>query len=229
MLRPMRCPSPTLLALALCLTLLAACATRPLATPGPAPAIPPPPPPPPSGRVLLDWRAVIRPAELGRLGRLPDAWTHALAEARASGQAEAVTAFGVLTAADAGQPGATPPVGDYRCRTIKLGTKTRGRPALTAYDWFKCRIEATPKGLRFSKVNGAQRPSGLLFPDSTRRMVLLGSTALGKEAAPNAYGVNPERDLVGVLERLPDGRWRIALPWPYVESDLDIIELKPGA
>ncbi len=208
------------------LLILAACATRPI-KPAVQTATPPPPPPPPPGRVLLDWRAVIRPAELGRLDRLPEAWNHAISEARASGQGEAVRAFGLLTNADAGQPTGAPPVGDYRCRTVKLGNKVQGRPGLVAYDWFKCRIEATPKGLRFSKVNGSQRPSGLLFPDSPRRMVLLGSISVGNESPANSYGLNPDRDLVGVLEHLPDGRWRLALPWPYVESNLDLIELQP--
>ena len=34
------------------------------------------------------------------------------------------------------------PVGDWRCRTIKLG----GAPALIVYGWFKCRISDDGSG-----------------------------------------------------------------------------------
>lgn len=219
------------IAVCLALLLLSACATTPLAPvpgppPGPVGPPPPPPPAPPSGPVLMDWRAIIRPAELGRLDRLNEAWAQALNEARVSGHADEVAALGDLLDPQAARDGATPPVGDYRCRTIKLGAKVYGMPAFTPYGWFKCRITATPKGLKLEKVTGSQRPSGLLFPDSDRRMVVLGSVSLAEEPAANSYGLHPERDFVGVLERLGERRWRLAMPWPYLESNLDLIELE---
>jgi hypothetical protein len=200
------------------LVLLAACATEPG-----------PPPPPPSGHLALDWRAVARGPELGRLDGLSQAWSQGLREARAKGHAADVAALRDLADPAAAAPHVAPPAGEYRCRTIKLGSKSGGGLAYVAYDWFRCRIEAAPGGLRFAKVTGSQRPAGLLYPDSDRRMVLLGSFALGDEPAAAAYGARPERDLVGVLERLPRGGWRIALPWPYWESDLDLIELQPAS
>jgi hypothetical protein len=87
----------------------------------------------------------------------------------------------------------------------------------------------TSKGLKFSKISGSQRPSGLLFPDTGRRMVVLGSVSLGSEPAANSYGAHPERDFVGVFERLPAGGWRIVMPWPYAESNLDLIELQAAS
>jgi hypothetical protein len=212
------------------LLLLAACATnrtQPQGGPGLPP--PPPPPPPPVGRVLLDWRAIIRPAELGRLDRLDDAWITAAREARAESHGDRMRELGDLTRADAAVPDPAPQVGLYRCRTVKLGSKSPGMPSLVAYGWFKCRIEMTSKGLKFSKTSGSQRPSGLLFPDNGRRMIVLGSVSLGEEAAANAYGLHPERDFVGVLERMPRGGWRIVMPWPYLESNLDLIELQPAS
>jgi hypothetical protein len=210
----------------LALLVLSACATQHAPPPLPPPVAPPPPPPPPSGAILLDWRAIIRPAELGRLERLNEAWTQALNEARVSGHADQVAALGDLVDPQAADRGVKPPPGDYRCRTVKLGAKAYGMPAFTAYGWFKCRVEETPKGLKFEKVTGSQRQAGLLFPDSPRRMILLGSVAWGTESAANSYGLHPDRDIVGVLERLDERRWRIAMPWPYEESNLDLIELE---
>jgi hypothetical protein len=216
--------------LCLALLLVAACTTTPHYPPQPAspPAGPPPPPPPapPSGPVLLDWRAIIRPAELGRLDRLSEAWTQALNEARVSGHAEDVAALGDLLDPQIALAPVTPPAGDYRCRTIKLGAKVYGMPAFTPYGWFKCRISSTPKGLKLEKITGSQRPSGLLFPDSDRRMVVLGSVSLAEDPPANSYGLHPDRDFVGVLERIGDRRWRLAMPWPYQESNLDLIELE---
>ncbi len=218
-----------MLRMAACLAflLVAACTTTPKPSTGPGPGgpPPPPPPPPPSGTVLPDWRAIIRPAELGRLDRLNDAWLQALREARAY-KPDAVHGLGDLINPEAAQPGVTPPVGDYRCRTIKLGAKSDGMLAFVQYGWFKCRITQTPKGLKLAKVSGSQRPSGLLFPDTGKRMILLGSISVGNEAAANSYGLHPDRDIVGVLERLDERRWRLAMPWPYLESNLDLIELE---
>ena len=122
-----------------------------------------------------------------------------------------------------------PPAGDYRCRTVKLGSQG-GEDGLgyVVYSWFACRIEQTPAGLKFSKLTGSQRPSGLLFPENDRRMVLLGSMALADEPPANSYGQRPDRDLVAVLERIGERRWRLALPWPQNESNLDLIELVPA-
>ena len=113
----------------------------------------------------------------------------------------------------AARPGVTPPPGDYRCRTIKLGSQG-GEDGLgyVVYGWFACRIEATPNGLKFAKETGSQRPSGLLFPENDRHMLLLGSMALAQEPAANSYGRNSDRDLVAVLERIGEARWRLVLP-----------------
>lgn len=208
------------------LSVLAACAHESGTTGTGGGAVPPPPPPPPTGQVLLDWRAVIRPPELGRLERLNEAWTVALGEARAEHHDAQLRALGDLTDPNAAVDGPPPPPGDYRCRTVKIGSKAQGLKSFTQYGWFACRIEATAKGLKISKTSGSQRPSGLMFPDTSRRMVVLGSISLGEEPAANAYGLHQERDFVGVMERLRGGGWRLAMPWPYAESNLDLIELQ---
>lgn len=201
------------------LGLFAGCATTP-------PPPPPPPPPAPGAPVLLDWNAVIRPADRVRLDGLSAAWRDGLAEARAAGHAAELADLSPLTDPDAGQIRAKPEPGDYKCRTVKLGSQAEGGLSYVAYGWFDCRIESTPKGLKFSKLTGSQRPAGLLFPDTDRRMVLLGSLSLGDEPPARSYGLNPDRDVVAVFERLKGGGFRLAFPRPAVESDLDLIELR---
>jgi len=58
--------------------------------------------------------------------------------------------------------------------------------------------------------------------------VMLGSVALASEAAADSYGRRPERDTVAVLERIGESRWRLVIPWPQSESNLDLIELLPA-
>lgn len=210
--------------LVVCLS-LAACATTP----------PPPPPPPSDGAgngaaTLMDWRGVITSGDRDRYRRVDAAWTLALQQARRQPGSGDLNGLGDLIQPKAARPGVAPPVGDYRCRTVKLGSQG-GEDGLgyVVYGWFACRIEQTPRGLKFSKLTGSQRPSGLLFPENDRHMVLLGSLALAQEPAANSYGRNPERDLVAVLERIGEARWRLVLPWPQNESNLDLIELVPAA
>ena len=197
------------------------------------PALPPPPPLPDAsgggGRILPDWRSAITSHDRDRLNRVDAAWDLALEQARRQEGSGDLASTGRLIDPNAALSDVTPPVGDYRCRTVKLGSQG-GEDGLgyVVYSWFACRIEQTPAGLKFSKLTGSQRPSGLLFPENDRRMVLLGSMALADEPPANSYGQRPDRDLVAVLERIGERRWRLALPWPQNESNLDLIELVPA-
>ena len=192
----------------------------------------PAPPPPPSGAggaVLRDWRSIITVADRDRYQRRDAAWSLALQQARRQTGSGDLRSLGDLIVADADRPSVTPPAGDYRCRTVKLGSPGgEGGLGYVVYGWFACRIEQTPNGLKFSKSTGSQRPSGLLFPENDRQMVMLGSMALASEPAANSYGRRPDRDLVAVLERIGERRWRLIIPWPQNESNLDLIELVPA-
>ncbi len=197
-------------------------------------ATPPPPPPPPGGPadggpVLRDWRSVVTASDRDRYQRLDAAWDLALQQARRQRGSGDLASTGELIDPDAARPSVAPPPGDYRCRTVKLGSQG-GEDGLgyVVYGWFDCRIEKTPNGLKFSKLTGSQRPAGLLFPENDRRMVLLGSMSLADEPAANSYGQSPDRDLIATLERIGDRRWRLVLPWPRYESNLDLIELIPA-
>ena len=195
---------------------LAACATTP------------PPPPPPSGPVMRDWRSIITSADRDRLTRIDQAWRVALEQARRFDGSGDLRGTGDLIDPDARLSDVEPPEGEYRCRTVKLGSQTDGGLGYVVYGWFACRIERTPNGLKFSKLTGSQRPSGLLFPESGTEMIFLGSMALGDEPPARSYGPNPDRDMVARLERFAPARWRLVIPWPQYESNLDLIELVPA-
>jgi len=198
-----------------------------------APATPPPPAPPPSsegsGPVLRDWRAIVTSIDRDRYSRRAAAWDLSLAQASRLPGSGDLASLGSLIDPDAALHNAAPPPGAYRCRTIKLGSQGGDEGlGFVVYGWFDCRIDRTANGLKFSKLTGSQRPSGLLFPEDDRHMVMLGSTALGDEPAANSYGQRPDRDLVAILERIGDQRWRLIIPWPQNESNLDLIELVPA-
>lgn len=204
--------------------ILSACATTPA-----------PPPPPPSGgangggAVLRDWRGIVTAADRDRYARRDAAWSLALQQARRQRGSGDLDSLGDLIDPRARRASVIPAAGDYRCRTVKLGSQG-GEDGLgyVIYGWFACRIEQTPNGLKFVKLTGSQRPSGLLFPEDDRHMVMLGSMALASEPAANSYGRRPDRDLVAVLERIGERRWRLVIPWPQNESNLDLIELVPA-
>ena len=201
---------------------LAACASTP-----------PPPPPPPGGPgeagALRDWRGIVTAPDRDRYSRRDAAWSLALQQARRQPGSGDLGPLGELIEPDAARSPVAPPPGDYRCRTVKLGSQG-GEEGLgyVVYGWFACRIEATANGLQFSKLTGSQRPGGLLFPENDRQMVMLGSMSLASEPPANSYGQRPDRDLVAVLERIGDRRWRLVIPWPQNESNLDLIELVPA-
>lgn len=187
---------------------------------------PAPPPPPDSGAIQRDWRGIVTPFDRDRYNRRQAAWATALNQARRQSGSGDLASVGALTNPDLALTNPTPPDGDYRCRTVKLGSQgSEGGLGFVVYGWFDCRIERTAAGLKFSKLTGSQRPTGLLFPDTTRQMVFLGSLALGDEPPARSYGQTPDRDMIGVLERVGDRRWRLAFPWPQAESNMDLIEL----
>jgi hypothetical protein len=177
------------------------------------------------------WRGVATKNDLDRVRHWRDAWTEALAQANRS-NAAAITAGGALFDPDIALPGAQPPAGDYACRTIKLGRMPPGGPGGGTLDYveypaFRCRISETGGRLRFTKLTGSQRPAGNIFPDNGRRLIFLGTLILGDETRALRYGRDEERDMIGIIERVGDNRWRLVFPRPHYESLLDVIELTP--
>jgi hypothetical protein len=178
-----------------------------------------------------EWHQVATLEDEDRIGRIGDAWTRALGEARAKGFRQAITGEGELLDPRAALPRPAPSPGPYRCRLIRLGTqgtKGRGAGAFAAFKPFFCYVEAEGPLLTIVKQTGSHRPAGWLYPDSDEtRLVFLGTLALGSEQAPAAYGEQHDRDMAGVIERVAPFRYRLVIPWPRASSKLDVFELIP--
>lgn len=174
------------------------------------------------------WRATATAQDKDRIRNWYSSWTAALADARAKGYGASIDREGVLLQPRAALPNPHLPPGDYRCRTVKVGTQGRGTIGYIAYDWFRCRV-APEQGLTsMTKLTGSQRPVGLIFPDNLTRQVFLGTLVLGDESMAVSYGSDRMRDMAGLVERIGDNRWRLVLPSPAYESLLDVIELVPA-
>lgn len=176
-----------------------------------------------------NWRLAASPDDRTRLRTYRDAWTDALAMVRARGQGGVVAEAGVLLEPDrALGTDPVPPTGTYQCRTIKLGIRDEGRPATTTLPAAPCTVRRDGDVLRLAQGQGAQRINGTLYPDTSARGVFLGTLALTDEPTPLRYGQDNLRDMVGLVERVADRRWRIVLPRPALESTLDVVEVTPG-
>ena len=201
-------------ALLLASLVLAACAGE---TEGPAAAVP----------AAASWRAVATDFDRERMRKWRTAWVRALDKARAAGHAAEIAGEGALLAPDSALKGVAPPLGDYRCRVLKIGGQSEGLLHYVAYPAFDCRISAGAGVMDFVKLTGSQRPIGRLFADSDRRIVFLGTLQLGDERGILRYGHDRQRDMIGLLERIGERRWRLAFPYPAFESTLDVVELLP--
>ena len=191
----------------------------------------------PSGVVIdshfRDWRQIATPDDRGRLRDWRSAFVSALAAARAAGHAAEIAREGVLLEPDAALVGGPIPNGEYRCRVIKLGARSPGMLDYVGYPPFTCRIgpEAggTAAGVQsFAKLTGSQRQVGLIFPGDAIRQVFLGTVVLGDERRAMQYGRDEERDVAGFVERIGPGRWRLLMPLPHFESQIDVLELIPS-
>jgi hypothetical protein len=195
---------------------------QPAAPVPPVAQTPPPAAEPPEQQASDNWRDYANAEDKGRLRRLDAAWAKALEGVRKDGDEAEFAALGVLGDPKVALANPHPAPGAYRCRTIKLG-----RMGMIAYPYFRCEVELTPGGdLILRKLTGSQRTEGRFYPGGKRRLVYLGGQAWGMdETRATEYGADPMRDQIGVLERIGDQHWRLALPWPRVDSDLDLTEL----
>lgn len=175
------------------------------------------------------WRATATDQDKERIRNWYKSWDAALADARAKGHGADIEREGVLLQPAAALPNPHLPAGDYRCRTVKVGTQGRGGLGYIAYGWFRCRVSDEQGLSSLTKVSGSQRPVGLIFPDNLKRQIFLGTLELGDEKMAVNYGSDRMRDMAGLIERIGDNRWRLALPAPAYESLLDVIELVPAS
>nr|MBA2772304.1 DUF4893 domain-containing protein [Sphingomonas sp.] len=80
-----------------------------------------------------------------------------------------------------------------------------------------------------TKLTGSQRQVGAVFPGDPLRQVFLGTLMLGDEARAMQYGLDEQRNVAGFVERIGPVRWRMVMPRPHFESQLDVMELVPNA
>jgi Domain of unknown function (DUF4893) len=171
------------------------------------------------------WRDHASSFDEQRLGKLDESRAKALDEASRGAPASDLAVIHSLLDAPAVSGS---PVGNWRCRTIKLGGITPD----VIYTWFNCRITQRGAGLFFEKTSGSQRTSGFLYPEGGGYVYLGASYVTGEK--PHAYSGNGAEagaaatpdDQIGVLSLLADGRARLELPYPLQESTFDVIELK---
>ncbi|MEO8454505.1 MAG: DUF4893 domain-containing protein [Sphingomicrobium sp.] len=173
------------------------------------------------------WREVATQDDRDRLRDWRSSFTAALAGARNSGHSAEIGREGPLLEPDAALGGGPLPNGMYRCRVVKLGAKTLGLLDHVPYAPFTCEVQAERNLHRLSKLGGSQRYVGLIFPGDAMRQVFLGTLVLGDETRALQYGQDETRDVAGYVERVGPHRWRLIIPKPHFESQLDVMELVP--
>jgi len=185
----------------------------------------------PSG-LIARWTTAWKEAATGddrqRLADWRTTFVNAVQAASKAGHSADIAREGVLLQPDAalGPPGIAN--GMYRCRVIKLGAKDTGGLPYVTYPPFVCRVKADRGLQRFNKLSGSQRYVGLIFPGDPIRQVFLGTLVLGDETRALQYGQDQLRDVAGFVERIGPDRWRIIMPKPHFESQLDVMELVPA-
>lgn len=170
------------------------------------------------------WRAIATDADRDRLREWRKAWSEALPVAQAASPT-AISADSLLFDPDRAQTAAALPVGTYQCRTHKLGRAGTGTRDYSVTPAVPCEVYSRESSTVFAVKDGAQRPTGQLFVENDVRMIFLGTMVLGDEVSPLRYNLDYQRDMIGYVERIAEGRWRLVFPFPHYESKLDVVEI----
>lgn len=204
------------------LILLAGCETEPRGDrPRPVVSVEPP-------SKAETWMGIASPADMRRLANITGAWAAGLADARKADFITAVRDEGALLQTGAGLARPAPTPGSHNCRLVRLGSTGKGKPAFEKFKPFFCYVEVEGNLLTIVKQTGSTRPAGRLWEDEDpKRLIFLGSLALGDEETPLAYGEDPKRDMAGIFERIGPFRWRLVIPWPQDGAKLHVFELTP--
>jgi len=171
-----------------------------------------------------NWREIVSQTDRERLREWRTAFTGALGAATRAGHAADIAREGPLLQPDAALGGPIPN-GTYRCRVIKLGAKSEGMLDWVAYPAFTCQVAQARQLQKLAKLSGSQRQVGLIFPNDAVRQVFLGTLVLGDERRALQYGEDETRNVAGYVERIGPNRWRLVMPRPHFESQLDVMEL----
>ena len=184
----------------------------------------------PSGlipRYTTAYKEVISENDRVRLRDWRKSFENGLAAARKAGHGAEIDREGALLDPDAALAGPAIPNGMYRCRVIKLGARDPGNLDYVTYSGFSCRVKQEHALQRLGKLSGPQRYLGLIFPGDAIRNVFLGTLVFADEQRALQYGQDQQRDVAGYIERIGPNRWRLIMPAPHFESQLDVMELVP--
>jgi hypothetical protein len=174
------------------------------------------------------WGTVATDDDRARLRRWHEAWDTAVPRVKTAGEGAALDAEGALFQPDTALRDPLPPVGAYRCRVFKLGAVGVGVHQFTTYAARPCTI-STQNNATHVRIDGeAQRPEGTLYADTPSRGVFIGTMMFADEGKALDYGIDVKRNMIGYIEHIGARRWRLVLPWPHYESQLDVIEMVPA-
>ncbi len=172
---------------------------------------------------------MLRPSDAERLATFDAAAGGAVLQALAGGSRGDVDALQDIMAGSPVAPIMTRLAGDWTCRTLKLGGDLND---LVAYAPFACRIRQAGAAFAFDKLTGSQRLTGRIDMIDGR-MILTGTGFVdGTDAIP--YADLPDDfasdgtvwPVVGRVEQPAPDRVRILMPWPALESQFDILDLR---
>jgi hypothetical protein len=184
----------------------------------------------PEGMIAVwttDWHRVATLDDKDRLDNWRTTFIAAIDAAKKAGHSAEVEREGILLEPDVALPAPALPNGTYRCRVIKIGARTPGDPDYASYSGFTCEVRPTHHVQRLDKVTGMQRYAGVAFAGDSVHQVFLGTLVLGDESRALQYGEDETRDIAGRIERIGPHRWRVIMPKPHFESQLDVMELVP--
>ncbi len=170
-------------------------------------------------------RPAISSDDARRLHDWRDALVAGRADAASHGGGEMLVQEGALLLPDVEQAGARLPVGNYRCRTIKLGARGAASRHFAVYPVVDCLVTSQVGHDHFATLAGAQRLSGVLFENDLRQKAFAGAVSLKDEAGHARYGQDVDRNAVGVMQQLAPNRWRLVMPYPAFESVVDVVEI----
>lgn len=163
---------------------------------------------------------LVTEADRARLAGFDAVRQAARAEARAAGGPE-FDAVDAILEAEALSFSDFDMIGEWRCRTIKLG----GLQPLVVYGWFRCRVTDDGSGWQLEKLTGSQRTKGRFYTASDSRLTYLGGFYVAGDPVPS-YGAGPDSDQIGYATRIGEDALRIEFPLPRYESKFDVLELR---
>lgn len=174
-----------------------------------------------------DWRQVATSDDESRLRDWRSGFLAALASARKAGHGAEIDREGALLQPDAALADPALPNGLYHCRRVRVGANGAGARDFSVSTTLTCRVGPDGKRQSFVLLGGVQREMGLIFPGDALRGVFLGTLMLPGESRAMQYGADDNRDVAGYVERIGAQRWRLVMPSPHFDSQLEVLDLKP--